>query len=218
MGQQVTGQAQGLILASSQKSGSPAALSTGFHNELLVSELLPRYTSLVLAGVVKTLDLVTAAAITSYAGAAAGTPMLAGYNPAQSNKNVVLLLASVGVGAAGSVAGTDEFGIWWGPSAAAITAAVNATPHDNLSGSANSVVQGFANTALTGASAATNFIPLLSYYWATAAGAVDSSGAPIDLGGLIIVPPGSFFALGGIASAATAATFNGSITYAEIPL
>ena len=44
----ITGQAQGLFQQISQKSGTPQAFSSGWHNEMLVSELLPRYAAAVL--------------------------------------------------------------------------------------------------------------------------------------------------------------------------
>jgi hypothetical protein len=80
-----------------------------------------------------------------------------------------------------------------------------------------SVMTGFRNVALTSGSAASNVISVASYYWATAAGAALVTGGPIDLEGSLIIPPGSYVALGG-SSALTSATWIGSLQWIEIPV
>src|SRR5271169_2280748 len=94
MAQQITGQAMGFVQSISQKSGPPAALPTGWNNELLISEVLPRYAALTLAGTVFSISS-AAGAVTAYTGAAGGTPSVGVWNPTTSGKNLILLSASV---------------------------------------------------------------------------------------------------------------------------
>jgi len=93
MSLQITGQSQG-ILSASQKSGAPAAVNTGWHNEFLKSDLLPRYAYLALNGFV-----FSAATTTGVALAALGTnsPIFTLWNPTGSGKNVLLLDVSLGL-------------------------------------------------------------------------------------------------------------------------
>lgn len=80
-----------------------------------------------------------------------------------------------------------------------------------------SVVTGFRNVALTSGSAATNVIPIASYYFATAAGVGLVNNGVVDLEGAVIIPPGSYAALGG-SSALTSATWIGSLQWEEVPV
>jgi hypothetical protein len=185
--------------------------------DAIVSQLHPRYYETNYRGNVFGLSVPTAAAITAFAGGAAGTPMLALFNPAGSGKNAVLMKAGVGNVVAASAAGTVAFGLFFGTTAA-ITQATVVTPWSQLTQlQSGSVITGFRNVALTGGSAANNVIPVASYYWATAAGAAQVSGGLLDLEGSLIIPPGSYAALGG-SSALASATWIGSLTWEEVPI
>jgi hypothetical protein len=201
-------------------SASANAVVNGRSGQLgdaIVSELHPRYYETTYRGNSFLLSVSTAAAVTAYAGGAAGTPMLAVFNPTGSGKNAVIIKASVGNVVAASAAGTVSFGLWFGATAA-ITQATVVTPWSmSTQLQSGSVVTGFRNVALTSGSAATNVIPIASYYWATAAGAAQVTGGPADLEGSLIIPPGSYVALGG-SSALTSATWIGSLQWIEVPV
>lgn len=192
-------------------------LRAGQLGDLIVSELHGRYYETTYRGNGYLLSVSTAAAVTAYTGGAAGTPMLALYNPVGSGRNAVITKASVGNVVAASAAGTVTFGLYIGVTAA-ITQATTVTPWNMLTQQqAGSAMTGFRNVALTSGSAASNVIPLESYYWATAAGAANVTAGPADLEGSIIIPPGSYAALGGSA-ALTSATWIGSLQWEEVPV
>lgn len=220
MGMPVTGAAQGIILAASQKAGQPQALSTGWHNEAIVSELLPRYAYGLLAAKLFCISLNSAAAVTAYAGAAAGTPMIAAYNPVGSGVNLIPVYCSVFNAVAASAAGSATFSLWSGVTATAITAAptASATPRNMLTGSASgSVASGYTNAALTGAAALNIALPINTYYWATAASAANVTPPPVEIPGIMAAPPGGYLALGGSA-ALTSATWGGLLVWMELPI
>jgi len=185
--------------------------------DAIVSELHGRYYETTYRNNSFLLSVSTAAAVTAYAGGAAGTPMLAIFNPSGSGRNAVLNKASIGNVVAASAAGTVSFALWFG-NTAAITQATTVTPWNmGTQLQSGSVVTGFRNVALTSGSAATNAIALASYYWATAAGAALVTNGVFDLEGAIIIPPGSYCALGGSA-ALTSATWIGSMQWEEVPV
>lgn len=190
---------------------------SGQLGDAIVSELHGRYYETTYRGNGFLLSVSTAAAVTAYAGAAAGTPMLALFNPVGSGKNAVLTKVAIGNVVAASAAGTVAFGLYFGTTAA-ITQATTVAPWAmNSQLQSGSVMTGFRNVALTSGSAASNVIPVATYYWATAAGAALVTGGPIDLEGSIIIPPGSYVALGGSA-ALTSATWIGSMQWEEVPV
>jgi hypothetical protein len=201
-------------------ASSPNALLSGRAGQLgdaIVSELHGRYYETTYRGNSFLLSVSTAAAVTAYAGAAAGTPMLCIFNPVGSGRNAVINKISIANVVAASAAGTVAFGLYFG-NTAAITQATTVAPWSmSTQLQSGSVVTGFRNVALTSGSAANNVIPLASYYWATAAGAALVSDGVVDLEGAIIIPPGAYAALGGSA-ALTSATWIGSMQWEEVPV
>lgn len=190
---------------------------SGQLGDAIISELHGRYYETTYRGNSFLLSVSTAAAVTAFTGAAGGTPMIALFNPSGSGRNAVLNKVSVGNVVAASAAGTVHFGLYFGTTAA-ITQATTTTPWNMATQlQSGSALTGFRNVALTSSSAANNMIPLASYYWATAAGATLVTGGPIDLEGAIIIPPGSYAALGGSA-ALTSATWVGSMQWEEVPV
>lgn len=202
----------------STADGVQVALRSGKLGDQIFSELQPRYYEGAYRSSGFLLSVSTAAALTAYSGGAAGTPMLALYNPVGSGKNAIITKANVSSVVAASAAGTVTFGLYFGTTAA-ITQATTVTPWNMLTqAQSGSVVTGFRNVALTSGSAASNVIPLGSYYWATAAGAALVSGTiPADLEGSVIIPPGAYAALGGSA-ALTSATWIASLQWMEAPV
>lgn len=205
--------------------GQPAAGGTnaimsgrsGQLGDVIVSELHGRYYETTYRGNSFLLSVSTAAAVTAYSGGAAGTPMLCLLNPAGSGRNAAITKVSVGNVVAASAAGTVAFALYFGTTAT-ITQATTVTPWNMATQlQSGSVMTGFRNVALTSGSAASNVIPIASYYWATAAGVGLVSNGVVDLEGALIIPPGSFAALGGSA-ALTSATWIGSLQWEEIPV
>lgn len=205
-------------------TGVPASRVAGIPNALCerlgegpVSEWLPRYAAMTWSGYTYSLTVSAAAAITAYIGAAAGQPQIAVWNPAGSGKNLWPIAANFGNVVAASAAGTVAWALWYGQTVA-ITQATLTTPTNQLTLNATgSVAKGFTNVALTASTALTNLVPLGSYYWATAAGAVlVTPSLPIELPGYVCIPPGAMMALGGSAALATA-TWTGSIVWLELP-
>lgn len=190
---------------------------SGQLGDLIVSELHGRYYETTYRSNSFLLSVSTAAAVTAYTGGAGGTPMICLFNPSGSGRNAVLNKVSIGNVVAASAAGTVHFGLYFGTTAA-ITQATTTTPWNMLTQlQSGSVVTGFRNVALTSGTAANNMIPVATYYWATAAGAALVTGGPVDLEGSIIIPPGSYAALGG-SSALTSATWVGSMQWEEVPV
>lgn len=205
--------------------GQPASASSnavmnaraGQLGDVIMSELHGRYYETTYRSNSFLLSVSTAAAVTAYSGGAAGTPMLALFNPVGSGRNAVLNKISVGNAASASAAGTVSFALYFGATAT-ITQATTVTPWNMATQlQSGSVMTGFRNVALTSGSAATNAIALASYYWATAAGAALVTNGVFDLEGAIIIPPGSYAALGGSA-ALTGATWIGSMQWEEVPV
>lgn len=202
---------------SSAANGVSTTHRSGQLGDLVVQQLHPRYYETTYRGNSYVISVSTAAAVTAYSGGAAGTPMLAFYNPVGSGRNGVITKSSFANVVAASAAGTATFGLYFGQTAA-ITQATTVAPTNCVTLAASgSVMTGYRNVALTSGTAATNVVALGSYYWATAAGAVVSSIAPVDLEGSIIIPPGSYVALGGSA-ALTSATWIGSLQWEEVPV
>ena len=208
------------------QSNVPASRATGQPNaeqlqlgELAISEVLPRYAATTWSNQGFSVSVGTAAAITAYAGAAAGTPQIAVWNPAGSGKNLWPLIASAGSVVAPSAAAVIAWALWYGPTAAITAAASSTFPVSQYSlQPSGSVAKAFVNTALTSSTALTNVVPMGALYWATAAGAtlVPSIGGT-EIPGYVMVPPGSMMAWGGSA-ALTSATWTGYLSWIELPV
>lgn len=211
---------QGQVGPSSAQSSTPGAnpaVRQGQLGDVIVTELHGRYYEQAYRGNLFTLSVSTAAAITAYVGGAAGTPMLAVYNPINSGRNIVPIQVSYNNVVAASAAGTVSMALWYGPTAA-ITQTTLTNPVNNATlNRTGSVTQCFTNVALTSSTALTNAYPVGFYYWATAAGAFQAPPTLVDINGSFIVPPGAMMALGGSA-ALTSATWIGSLTWEEVPI
>jgi hypothetical protein len=217
MSTQITGQAQGVVQTVSQKSGTPAAISTGWHNELLKSDLFPRYAYLVLSGLVFTVSN-PAAGVLSAAGnvspiAAAGTPILALFNPANSGKNLVMLAATAVVFSSTAAPLSVVLNVVDGQ---VITAVTNVTPVNALTLKASgSNASAFSLTALTGSTVMRMYRGLLAAAGAATAG-MNQPGKD-ELAGELVIPPGGVVAVA-TGAAGTAAQVLASFTWAELPI
>lgn len=213
----ITGQAQGLVLAASQKAGQPAAVSTGWHNELVASELLPRYGYLVLAGKVFSVGNTAFAAL---AAPGTGVTGLTLFNPPNSGVNGILLdwetaftpvtLATVAVTAV--ISGVQQLTTPTGTTPLTATPAlvgIGTTPQ----------IKPFSAATIA---AAGNILRIVGNWQSTvlttSGGATASSGPVKDeIGGAIVIAPGSLVYLGGLGTVADA-TVAASATWAELPI
>lgn len=194
-------------------SGTPKPFTAGVTGQQRISDAHARYMQAALEGRAFWMS-VTAGTPSAYVGAAAGTPLIAVQNPANSGKALVPLIACLGLRAAASVAGQSAFAIWAGPSA--LSSQTQTAPRSALSGlQGGSAGLGFSNVALTGSTAIFLAAPLFTYYWATAAGAF---GAPamFDIGGIGFAAPGNMFAIG-MTTVPASMTVDASILWEEVP-
>lgn len=160
---------------------------------------------------------VAAAAATAYSGGAAGTPFIAVHNPTGSGKIIALKALGWSNVVAASAAGTAVANIYYGPSVLPTGTRTNPTSVQIMQ-NVGSAAAAFANTALTGSTALTNFLTLGSYYWATAAGAAQVVGPGfVSLDDLITLYPGNQAAFG-LSAALTSATWMASLFWDELPL
>lgn len=194
-------------------SGSPSPFTANVSGAQRTTDAHGRYMDAVLRGNVYILNA-SGATATAYTGGAAGTPLIAIHNPANNNKNLVLLVASIANRAAASAAGVVSFGIWGGPSV--LPTGTQTTPTNMYSLAATGAsAKGFVNTALTGSTALSLLLSPASYYWATAASAFLAA-SYIDLAGVIMAAPGNQIAIGAT-SALTSATWDVSLLWEEVP-
>lgn len=212
----VTGQAQGLVLGASQKAGSPAAISTGWHNEFLLTELLPRYSNLVQAGVVFSLNF-PAAAFAAPSATATGAFFL--FNPPGSGKNLHIIDCNIAITTwTLETTTTQAISIIPVPNQTPTgTSSTGVTIYNNLIGSGNkSVASGFVSGTLVGA-------PVLglrtvgSFAMATAVGA-ESFWIKDEIAGAIIVPPGSGIEVQSVSATEADITGIVGLTWAELPI
>jgi hypothetical protein len=211
MSTQITGQAQGVVLSTSQKAGAPAAVSTGWHNELVKSDLLPRFAYLGLNGLIFGATFASAA---TAAASATATGAFALFNPSNSGKNLVLLDALASLTTV--VAATTVLQIGYQPIPNQTPTAQTATTviSNLLVGSGNlSVAKALTAGTVVGAPTAT-VRSFASFYMDLAAGDQVTS-VRDQLDGALIIAPGSTVA---IVSVANTPTINLSLTWAELPI
>jgi hypothetical protein len=195
-------------------SGSFTPLTAGISGAQRVQDAHARYMDALLAGRAYSLSL-SAAAGSAFTGGAGGTPLIALYNPANSNRVFIPLFAMFAQRAAATAAGIIAASIWAGPSAL-VTG--TKTPPTNLLSlqAAGSAALGFVNTALTGSTALTNQFPLLTRSVGAAAA---EGGLPglIDLAGIPAVAPGNLAALGQALAGPATYTGDWALIWEEVP-
>jgi hypothetical protein len=187
-------------------NGSSAAASQGNQGELLVSELLPRYSQLVLAGkVFRTVSnavTVTATTDISPLPANTGRPILSVGNPLSSNKVFVMLASGVA-----TISGTPGGPILWNSLAnvSSITAATNATAINALvGGPTNSASKIWNATAITGSSAGVLRGVAASIAAVAATGNSGNAWAgDNDMNGIDIITPGNGLLMAAYATGTT---------------
>lgn len=161
---------------------------------------------------------VTASALNTTAGyplGAAGTPLIAVWNPPGTGTNLVIIQVSVAMRANGTVS-PGSIGLSGGPTAT-ITQATVTTPLNQFTfTTTGSVAKGYVNVALTGSTALTAIRPVIGVGAATSATTVFSGVATEDTAGSVIVIPGNVVALSATVSG-TAASVDAAIVWEEVP-
>jgi hypothetical protein len=215
MALQVTGSAQGLVASTAQKSGSPSAISVGWSNEQISSELLARFSNLVQAGVVFSLNF-PAAAFAAPSATALGAFAL--FNPPNSGKNIHILDVQVAVTTWTLVTTTAvAIGMIFIPNQAPTsTTSTGAVPASNLVGSGTpTVAKPYITGTTVGAPVLANRI-VADFLLATAAGAGDLW-AVDHVDGAVVIAPGSGIQIQGVSGTEADVTGIVGITWAELP-
>jgi hypothetical protein len=156
----------------------------------------------------------SAATASAYTGTAAGTPLVAVHNPANSGKFIVAAAVGFALRNQSSGAGQLSLNIWTGPSVSPTGTRTNPTSVLSQTASGSSSL-GFVNVALTGSTALNLALPIFTHYWATAASAMSVPGL-FDIAGLIVAAPGNQIALGAT-TVLTSLTLDGALYWEEIP-
>lgn len=153
------------------------------------------------------------AAATAYTGAAAGTPLLAIYNPSNSGKDLSILQINIALGSSGTTAALVDFEAFAGVVTAIGSGTTTAPRNIYTQAQAGSIATGFVNTALTSQTGAMNLITGVG-----GGGANPGTTAPnttstflYNADGIIVIAPGNMLAIGSRTTLA-----SGAITYSVI--
>jgi hypothetical protein len=207
---QITGQSQGLLTVS-QKSGSPASINTGWQNELLMTELLPRYFYLTALGL--TFGAQWAAAATA-APSATAVGAFGLFNPPGSGKNLAIIDCTITQTTVTAATTVLQAG-WQAIPNQTPTSQTATTVISNLSigNSSASVAKALTAGTVVGAPTAT-FRNSFSTYTDLAAGDLLPTIKDV-IDGAIIVAPNSTIAL---VSVANTPSVSLSMTWVELPI
>ena len=195
-------------------AGSFKPLTSTISGAQRTSDAHGRYLDAVLANRVFFMSL-SAATPTAYVGAAAGTPLLAIHNPANSNK--VFAVMMVGYAARGQVtaAGTTALVLWGGPSV--LPTGTVTQPKSALSQAQGGSAIGFSNTALTGSTALAVALPLNAFHLIGATPVSESNLLSLyDVAGLVLATPGNQIAIG-VTTVPTGLTCDLAMYWEEMP-
>lgn len=192
--------------------GNPLGIPSGFNNELVVSELMAKYSTLAKLGVLFSAYATLTAPVIFSTAAGTGGPLL--WNKPSSNFDAHILA----VGFSSSVVTTVAGGLGFTGNAGQIIAPTATTAID----ASGSLFIGGNNTSLGGVyrvgtptNAGNIFLPFAQFH--TGALTVDTTGLTwIDIGGAIIIPPSCW---GAVAATATLSTLQVQVgvIWAELP-
>lgn len=194
--------------------GSQTGTPFGFANELLISEIYPKFYSLIKAGLC--FEQVVSGNPTAFTGGAGGTPLLGLYNPANSGKDLVILITRASVKTSGTAAVAWDLAWWKGVSTLPTGTTTPArAAYSTAAGGAVGV--SFVNTAMTGSTAlAVGPIPALSGGLTAATAVTNVSPALFEEDGALVIAPGNLAAIGS-SGTLTAAVIDLSVLWAELP-
>jgi hypothetical protein len=203
-------------------TGDLLPVSFGEYAEVLETQLEPRYCQQTYRGQKFFYSATNLWSITTYTGNAGGTPFVGLWNPSYTGKNLILqhiFAASYSYG--GNVV-TCPVALYGGPTNAITAASSNPTNALTLitSGNNGSTVRCYTTTVLSGSSALAYICSATSFYTvATGTGIGSSMPATIyDVGGAIVIPPGSALALGGPVSGTDGGYYDLSLWWNEVPV
>jgi hypothetical protein len=197
--------------------GAQNYVALGDYSEAYVTEALPRYYAANYNGLLFHFSSgqVTAGS-TNLSPLPAGTaaPAIALWNPTGSGKNIVV--AKV---AGGTVSGTPggplswNYATWTTPTTAALSTPVSGI----MNGTAASIAKVYSGAVTTGSLIGIFYKHAAWFSAVTALGS--ASGTPFfeDVGGDVIIPPGTWGALASY-SAGTTHVFQCSVTWLELPI
>lgn len=156
---------------------------------------------------------------TAYAGAAAGTPLLAIYNPTNSGKDISILQSSIGILTEGTGMAAQAFEYWIGVPSAIGTGALSLPTNMYTQKTGGSISSCFANVALTAQAGTLVFLrAIVSIGVTPGTTATKDVVNGVDLvDGAIVISPGTLLVIGA-AGTGTAAKIDASIIWEEIPL
>lgn len=186
---------------------------------VLVTEQNPRYYQGVYNGNTYCWQTLAAATPTGAVPlAAAGTPIIAVWNPPGSGKNVIILQTSVAVRNVGTTLGLGSFWFSGGPTATITQAA--SIPVNMLSmTAAGSIAKAFSAVALTGSTALLSLRPIAGTgYNATVAATVAMGPSIEDTAGGVVVIPGNLLAVTCSVTGGTASTVDAGLVWLELPI
>lgn len=206
-------QSSPLSIATAQKQGNTNALPSGLLGELVISEVLGKYSTLVKQGVVFSAYASLTAPVIFSTAAGTGGPLI--WNKPSSGVDAHILAISFGaLSTATSVAGSLGFtGAAGQAIAPTATTAIDATGNMFVGG-ASSKMGGIYRIG-TPSNPGSQYVPVL----AVGTGAItviEVSPSWTDIGGGFIIPPGTW---GAIAASATltAGVLGVGIIWAELP-
>lgn len=210
-------QTQAGLPSAKQAQGSCPTIPGGTLGELLNSRLAPDYYTLLKAGLIFNLATLGVTAPSAFVGGAAGTPLLALWNPANSGKDLVLLEAALGIRTTGTSAATESCSHFAGAQGSVAITGTLTAPRGQLSQAlSGSVASGLVNTANTGAVASNLIRPSFSLGNVTTTAGVNVALLRDEIKGEIIIPPGGYYAFG-FAAALAVASIDAALMWAELP-
>ena len=164
---------------------------------------------------------INTAAPTAYAGAAAGTPLIALYNPLNSGKDLSILQAAIGIGSSGTTIALVLFEYWLASlslQGGIIGTGTQTKPINMYSQTTGgSVAYGFLNVALTGQTGTLNLLkPIVGGGANPGTTAPNTTSNGLDNpDGSIVIAPGSLLAIGSRTTLA-AGSVDAAIIWEEI--
>jgi hypothetical protein len=203
-------------LPSQRQFGSPA-VPGGTFGELLDSKATPDYYTLAKNNRVFVLGAANVNP-SAFTGAAAGTPLLGLYNPANSGVDLVMLMLRLNVRSTGTAAQTGQGFAFWAANQGGVAPTGTQTVARSAYSQAltGSMAYGMVNVANTGAVASAIIAPSISVGAPTTTPGVNVGVLVDEIKGSIIIAPGSYLAFGAY-QAMTAGLLDVALTWAEIP-
>ncbi len=187
--------------------------ASGIAGELLATDILPRYSTLCKLGKLQfAYATLSASSPTIYTtNTLTGGPFL--WNPPGSGVDAHILAMTVTNTTVPSTGTAGAFGITYGPQNAAPTATTAIDASGNMLAGGPSSALTVYRTA-TPAAAGTSFVA--TYQCGLTAVSAQFVPAWVEMGGIIILPPGNFLALAG-SSTMTNGVFKAGLLWAEFP-